>query len=94
MKPQEAIDILEKMIAILEVRDRTKCLCGAYSLVLHPNMTQEEISNWVADDSKLKEVGLIKPEVPYNDNYWYKKYNVDIRIKVCREAIEKWREQL
>lgn len=93
MKPQDAIDILEKMIVLLEDRE-TSCLCGAYSLALNPNMTQEEKDSWVADDSKLKEIGLIKPEITYNDDFWFEKYDIRIRVKVCRKAITKWKKQL
>lgn len=97
MKPQEAIDILEKMIAILEVRDRTRCLCGAYTYATNPDIPKEERLVWTANESVLNELGLFRPKDSFNlppGSFWFRMGDVDIRIKLCKEAIEKWKEQL
>jgi len=97
MTPQKAIEILSKMIAILEQPERirqTNCLCGAYSYAINPNMTTDEIRAWSPDYKGMEEIGLFKPEGTANGLFWFKLGDMDIRIQYCKQAIKEWEKQL
>ncbi len=96
MTPQKAIDILQAMIEILEMplgKTKTRCLCGAYSYAINPNMTREEELSWTPNEAGLNELGLYRPNETFGV-FWFEPGNVDVRIKYCQSVIAEWKQQL
>jgi hypothetical protein len=92
--PQKAIEILTKMISVLEQGNLTNCLCGAYMYAVFPIQIPTDkiiFVNKTADEKTLNEIGLFRPDEPYNDQFWFEIGDTDVRIKYCKQAIEKWK---
>lgn len=89
MTTQEKIDLLEKMLQVLQDESKWSmmkpCLCGAYHWITSNSPTELE----------LNELGLFRPKKNYKFHpFWWEQRDTQSRIQACKDAIAKHKKQL